>query len=336
MLHLLFWLISFRCLFILLADLRKRVPRFSREASYVGVKNAEALFHELEETLASGLLPKDERWVKLATLEYPWNTLASESIRQLREEGGAVIPTLRRFRETARRHFESLVEARARSAQALAQAVVCGGLAPVFALVLRVLLPEVEGAGAGWWIVSGIALGLGLSSGAWIWRMVESARWGGLEGAEREWMLSSVIFGERLLALLRLGRAPDRAWTEALPILPAALVVAWGSDPWDTVGEKQNRDSEKNRKNLRESLLLSGVSFKKSIQASLWDGQSCSERIESVLEGIRTETKAFQSRELQLLPARALKPLFLLTAPGIFAILGFALFLSVSSAMGTG
>lgn len=296
------------------------------------MKTAENLFHELEETLASGLLPAEARWDLLKRLEAPWNRLAFDSLTQLRSEGGAVIPTLRRFRDLARRHFESLGEARARSSQAMAQAVVCGALAPLFAILLRALLPEVENSGAAWWAVTGMALALGLLSGVWIWKMVEAARWGGLSGAEREWMLSVLVFGERLLALLRLGRAPDRAWTEALPLLPPVLVAAWGSDPWRT--ESTAEEPANTAKNLRAALLRSGGVYKKSIQASLWDGQPCTERIESAVEGIRAETRAFQERELQLLPTRALKPLFLLTAPGILAILGFALFLSVAEAVG--
>lgn len=309
----------------------KRLPKLARSSAGAAVKAAENLFHELEETLAAGLVPADARWNLLRELASPWDRLAYESLTQLRSEGGAVVPTLRRFRELARRHFESLGEARARSSQAMAQAVVCGALAPLFALVLRWLLPEVEGSGEAWWGVSGLALMLGLLSGAWIWKMVEAARWGGLKKDEREWMLAALVFGERLLALLRLGRAPDRAWIEALPLLPPALVAAWGSDPWKSEGPAETAGEAKN---LRAALLAGGKAYKKSIQASLWDGHPCAERIESAVAGIRAETRAFQERELQLLPTRALKPLFILTAPGILAILGFALFLSVSSAMG--
>jgi hypothetical protein len=331
--NVLLWVVFFGLSLELGAEVWARLPSFARESSGAEVKAAENLFHELEETLASGLIPADARWEKLRALAAPWNRLAYDSLTQLRSEGGAVIPTLRRFRELARRHFESLGEARARSSQALAQAVVCGALAPVFSIVLRWLLPEVEGAGLAWWGITGVALALGLMSGAWIWKMVEAARWGGLAKSEREWMLSALVFGERLLALLRLGRAPDRAWTEALPLLPPALIAAWGNDPWKTTGAPDAPIKE--AKNLRAALLQSGMAYKKSIQASLWDGQPCTERIESAVAGIRSETRSFQERELQLLPTRALKPLFLLTAPGILAILGFALFLSVSSAIGS-
>lgn len=326
------WSLCFCFALYLGSEIWIRLPSFARESSGAGVKAAENLFHELEETLASGLIPAEARWQMLARLETPWNRLAFDSLTQLRSDGGAVIPTLRRFRELARRHFESLGEARAKSSQALAQAVVCGALAPLFSVLLRALLPEVENSGAAWWGVTGIALALGLLSGAWIWKMVEAARWGGLREDEREWMLAVLVFGERLLALLRLGRAPDRAWTEALPLLPPVLVTAWGSDPWKT--ERAKDDPVPEAKSLRVALLLTGGVYKKSIQASLWDGQPCTERIESAVEGIRAETRAFQERELQLLPTRALKPLFLLTAPGILAILGFALFLSVAEAVG--
>ncbi len=323
------WTLAWIVALYLLSALGGRLPSLARNRSGAEVKAAENLFHELEETLASGLVPEEARWERLRSLAEPWSRLAFESLAQLRSEGGAVIPTLRRFRELARTHFDSLGEARARSAQALAQAAVGGALAPVFALALRWLLPEVADAGAAWWAVVGMALALGLLSGAWIWKMVEAARWGGLAGEEREWMLAVQVFGERVLALLRLGRAPDRAWTEALPMLPTALVAAWGGDPWKTSEAGANEP-----RNLREALLRAGGAYKRSIQASLWDGQPCTERIESAVAGLRAETRAYQERELQLLPTRALKPLFMLSAPGILAILGFALFLSMSATMG--
>lgn len=324
------WTLTFAIFLFLASDAWTRLPSFARDRSGGEVKTAEHLFHELEETLASGLVPADERWEGLRNLAAPWNRLAYDSLTQLRSEGGAVVPTLRRFRELARRHFDSLGEARARSAQALAQAAFCGALAPLFSVVLRALIPEVADAGGTWWIVTALALALGLLSALWIWKMVERARWAGLAPGEREWMLAVLVFGERLLALLRLGRAPDRAWTEALPLLPPALVAEWGGDPWKTAKDEAPSEAT----NLRAALVRTGFGYKKAIQASLWDGQPCGERIESVLEGVRTEMRAFQERELQLLPTRALKPLFLLTAPGILAILAFALFLSVASAIG--
>ncbi len=323
------WFLFFAALLYGARECGIRLPGLRRQTAGAAVKVAEGLFHELEETLASGLVPGTERWRKLEGLEAPWSTLAYPSLTQLRAEGAAVIPSLKRFRELARRHFESLAEARAKSSQALAQAGVCGALVPVFAWVLRLLLPEVQEAGGIWWFVVGAAALLGLLSGAWILKMVERARWGGLAPSEREWMLAVSIFGERALALLRLGRAPDRAWTEALPMLPAALVAEWGADPWQLAGTEK-----KGPENLREALRGAGGTYKKAIQASLWDGHPCTERIESVLEGLRTEIRAYQEKELALLPTRALQPLFMLTAPGILGLLGFALYLSVSRALG--
>jgi len=309
----------------------REIPLRGRAAQGSGIRAAEGLFHELEETLASGVIPADEKWQKLAHLEAPWNRLSFDCLTMLRSEGAAVVPTLKRFRELARRHFESLGVARARSAQPIAQSGVCMALVPIFSFVLRTLLPDVESAGGSWWFITAFATGLGLLSGLWIWKMAEAARWGGLKTGEQTWMLDSMVFGERLLALLRLGRAPDRAWTESIPLLPPGLRAAWGSDPWNVDTAKSQ---EENAKTLREVLLQAGGAYKKSIQASLWDGQPCSERIESVISGLRSETRAYQERELQLLATRALKPLFLLTAPGLLSLLGFALFLSFASAVG--
>lgn len=329
--HFLLWFTFFIAAFALLAQVSRAIPQQILASKGAGIRAAEGLFHEIEETLASGMIPVDEKWQKLRTLEEPWNRLSFDCLMQLRSEGAAVVPTLKRFRELARRHFDSLGEARARSSQAIAQAGVCFALVPIFSFVLRFLLPDVESAGGVWWFVTAFATALGVLSGLWIWKMAESARWGGLQKNEQTWMLDSMVFGERLLALLRLGRAPDRAWSESIPLLPAELRTAWGSDPWNTEREGVEIAPPKN---LKEALEQSGSAYKKAIQASLWDGQPCSERIESVVSGLRSEIRAYQERELQLLGTRALKPLFLLTAPGLLSLLGFALFLSVSSAIG--
>lgn len=325
------WFSFFLIALTLVTHATEAIPRQILASKGAGIRAAEGLFHELEETLASGMIPVDEKWQKLRILESPWNRLSFDCLTLLRSEGAAVVPTLKRFRELARRHFESLGEARARSSQAVAQAGVCFLLVPLFSFVLRLILPDVESAGGVWWFVTAFATGLGVLSGLWIWKMAEAARWGGLGKSEQAWMLDAMVFGERLLALLRLGRAPDRAWTESIPLLPAELRATWGSDPWNTQSEGAATGVAKN---LKEALEQSGSTYKKAIQASLWDGQPCSERIESVISGLRSEIRAYQERELQLLGTRALKPLFLLTAPGLLSLLGFALYLSVASAVG--
>jgi hypothetical protein len=322
------WFLFFLCVLLAFSRLIEALPALLRKSSGGEVLAAEGVFLELEETLSSGLLPGEERWARLDALAEPWRSLSVESLRSLRSEGGSVVPTLRRFRELARAHFDSLGEAKARSSQAIAQAAVCGLLVPLFGFVLHSILPDVEDAGAIWWLGTGLATGLGLLSGAWIWKMAENARWGGLRGNDREWMLASLVFAERLLALLRLGRAPDQAWISAVAELPPALHAEWGGDAWTTPVE-----GEAPSKTLRDSLARAGNSFRKAIQSSLWDGHPCSERIESAASGLRSEIRACQERELQLLGTRALKPLFLLTAPALLGLLGFALALSVGSAL---
>jgi hypothetical protein len=323
------WIVFFALSLFAFSDLVHKLPSALRKNKGGEILAAENLFFELEETLGAGLLPGEERWAKLETLAEPWRTLSVESLRSLRSEGGSVVPTLRRFRELARRHFDALSEARARSAQAIAQALVCALMIPIFGIALRFLLPEVEEAGGVWWFGTATASVLGLLAGLWIWKMAEEARWGGLRGEDREWMLGTLVFGERILALLRLGRAPDRAWVDSLAMLPSRLQLHWGGDAWKT----EDRDADPTpAKCLREALLSAGNAFRKSIQSSLWEGYPCSERIESAISGLRTEIRAYQERELQLLGTRALKPLFLLTAPGLLGLLGFALLLSFAGA----
>ena len=69
-----------------------------------------SIFQEFEETLSAGLLPNPERWRVLEKLPFPWGTLASESIQELRSQGGALLPTLRRLRVFAEQHLAALGE----------------------------------------------------------------------------------------------------------------------------------------------------------------------------------------------------------------------------------
>src|SRR4051812_14574287 len=81
----------------------------------VQVKN---LLQDLEDQLHSGILPRSERWNALRELPEPWSPCLSQSLLELRKNGGAVLPTLKRMKTLAIAHERSLLESRAKSAQA--------------------------------------------------------------------------------------------------------------------------------------------------------------------------------------------------------------------------
>src|SRR5262245_31026843 len=111
----------------------------------VELARASSLFRELEELLSAGLLPKPERWEEVAALAAPWGPLAHESLCELRSRGGQVLPTLRRLRSLTEAQSRDLLQGKARSASALAQALGCAALVPLVSGALYLLLPDLAG-----------------------------------------------------------------------------------------------------------------------------------------------------------------------------------------------
>ena len=74
-------------------------------------------------------------------LPAPWGALSFQSLTELRTSGAALLPTLRRLRNLAEEHEAALLDAKARSAQALSQAMLCAVLVPIFGSLLYVFYP---------------------------------------------------------------------------------------------------------------------------------------------------------------------------------------------------
>ena len=322
------WLIlSALCLvFGLDGVLRQGLPRGKLGLALEQLRKVKDLIQDLEDLIQSGVLPRTERWEALRDLPAPWSPVLSESLLELRSCGGAVLPTLKRMHQLARSHEKTLLESRARSAQAWAQAWIGVALIPLFSATLYVFLPGLEFSRFEWFSISLISLLPGLAAALWILRLSEIARWGGLSSEERSWILPVLCFGERILALLQSGNASDVAWTRSLEALPPALQAEWRGSIFEPGPPQQARSGT-----LSESLHSLGPQVKRAIHASLIEGRPCFERIELVLQGFQIEMKAHQDRELQLLATRALKPLFVCVAPAIFLLVISGLFMSFQS-----
>ena len=128
------------------------------------------------------------------------------------------------------------MDAKAKSSQALSQALVCSFMVPLFGGVLYFLLPGVGEHPYLWGIVCMLSLGVASLGSAWLLHMSSSARWGGLQNDQRGWVLAAQCAGERFLALVRAGTPSDLAWTRACELLireaPALAVREWGSSVW--------------------------------------------------------------------------------------------------------
>jgi hypothetical protein len=323
---------------LLLADLpvRELIPGISKLRAQL--RSVCFLLQEIEETLSAGLVPATQRWDALRALPSPWGALAYESLQELRSCGGALLPTLRRLRALAQDHDAALGEARARSSQALAQAVVCAMLVPAFGSALYFLLPALDQHRALWALGCAIALAMAGSGALWMMAMAENARWGGLPLDARPWVLASQCAGERFLSLVRSGNPADLAWTRACALLQEeapGLAARWGASVWGAdspAGLTQLKSAAGAMKALEEA----GEGLRRAVQVSLMEGRPCTERVESALQALRQDLRSQIERELSLLSTRALKPLFICVAPALFMLLGFGLYLSWEQVVGGG
>jgi hypothetical protein len=302
------------------------------------------LFQELEETLATGLVPAASRWAALRALPAPWGELSADSLQELRSCGGALLPTLRRLRSLAQEHDAALVEARARSSQALGQAAVCALLVPAFGSALYAFLPGIEERAVAWWLACLVAVAIAGMGALWMLAMADRARWAGLPAASRPWILAAQCSGERFLALVRSGNPADLAWSRACALLKQdapELALRWGASVW------VSKDGEVTappvvaplgalRVPAARALEELGAGLRKAVQVSLMEGRPCTERVETALSALRQDLRGQVERELGLLGTRALKPLFLCVAPALMMLLGFGLWLSWEQVAGSG
>ncbi len=286
---------------------------------------------EIEETLLAGLVPSEERWRKISNLPSPWRKLTDDSLRELRESGASLIPTLKRLRALAEDQIASLADAQSRSAQAMAQAMICSILVPILGSAIYILLPEVSENLRLWLISCSLAILLALIGALWLLQMTAGARWGGLPKSRRSWILASLCAGERFLALVRSGTTPDLAWVKACELAKLdseELAYAWGASIWESMPIKC-------RTPLEQVIIATGSSIKKSVQISLMEGTPCTERVEAVLLALRKDMNAQVQRELALLATRALKPLFICVAPALFSLLGGGLWITAHKMLST-
>ncbi len=296
-----------------------------------------ALYTNLQETLESGALPEAAHWTALGTLPTPWGELSRSTLELLRARGAAVLPTLRRLRELARSQRSTLAQARARSAQALAQAGVCAALVPAFGWALAALLPGVSGRAGLWFGLCVGALALAAGGALWMIQLAERARWGGLGRDEQPWPLAAAATVERFLALLRGGEPPDLAWTRAVEHLgreAPALARAWGASAWGTDGEPVSPRERAEASAGGRLLLGFGGELRRALQASVLEGRPCSERTEAQLTALQRDLGAQVDRELTLLATRTLKPLFLCIAPALLGLIGAALLIAADDSLG--
>ena len=311
---------------VLAAEFSDVFSSLSSGKEYQSIGQVVAVLQELQETLEAGLVPATERWENLRSLSEPWGSLTFQSISDLRQSGGSLLPTLRRLRTLALDHQTSLKSAKARSAQALAQALVCAALVPIFGAALYLFLPGIYERPIVWLSACLFSMALTGAGACWLLTMANAARWGGVKQEQRAWILAAQAGGEKMLSLLRSGLTSDVAWmktTEFIATRAPDLASQWGFSLWEVSKSGLTYSYQ-----ALQPLLSLGTAIKKAIHVSVIEGRPCTERIETGLYAFGQEMRAQVDRELTLLANRALKPLFLCVAPSLMGLLGLGLYLA--------
>ena len=282
----------------------------------------EAIYHLklLQEMLETGSLPEKEEWEKIKQFPKPWGEVLSQSILDLKDQGAPVLPTLSRIQKILEEQIDFILDAKVKSSQAFGQAIVGIVIVPLFSLVLYFMMPGISGSPRSFFLLVLFSILLSVSAFLWMLSMVENARFGNLRPDKRRWLVNVHSTLERILALISTGSPPDLAWKksmEELSISDLALVSVWKLQVWDTdfkVPATVDHESER-------LILNVGQEVRKSIQTSLMEGRPCIDRIESIHRAFQVDLRALISRELNLLPNRCLKPLFIFIMPAVLILL---------------
>ncbi len=329
----LFWTLTFLSfltgLGVLLRGLEARARSLLLASEEKLLEKLDSTLAEIQARLESGLVPRQALWDELALYREPWGTLCSQSLQELRQAGGTILPTLKRLRELARSQREQMRSARARASQALSQAVVGASLVPLMSVLLYTLLPGVAESGWVWWLGTGFAFGAAGLGALWLLSIADDARWGGLPREQRPWVLEAAVGGERFLAVLRSGTPPDIAWSrvcDGIRIRAAGLAEVWG---YQLYSDLPDLPQEMQPVLFREC----GEAIRRSVQTSLMEGRPCAERVEQVVESFRKQWRDQVERELGLLGTRALKPLFVCVAPALLGLLGLGMAIALDQAI---
>jgi hypothetical protein len=303
-----------------LSGIRLLGPEFRRfrPQSASGLESARLLLKDLRESLLAGELPGREQWLQVSRIPEPWGPLIEESLSELRESGLPVVPTLERMEALLAGQITAASQARARSAQAWGQAVICGSFVPIVAMALYFLLPGVAQLGLAWWLLTLLACLMSAGAMLWMLSLCTHAQWAGLGESNRSCWPALLCFCERLLSSLRAGVPADLAWARALPQISrqaSTLVLHWGAEFW------LPRPVAAFSGGTMGLLEQWGQVLRESLQRSVLEGRPCTERLETSLSALRQEWDSRVERELSLLGTRALKPLFLLVAPSLLGLL---------------
>jgi len=315
--------------FLELKPLRERLIQWMRRDRILEeLRRSASRIRLLQEMLESGINPESKDWERIQEFPAPWNRIVGQSLRDLRNDGAPVLPTLERVHRTLLDQVEFILESKVKSAQALSQAHLSLALIPGFASVLYGFLPGIRESGMAFSLLAIFSTLLSSVAYFWILWMADQARYGDVRSEHRSWWVSIQATLERVFALISSGRPPDLAWRAAIEELlkiDPGLARHWGGNVWDSIAPVSSSDHSE----CERMMILLGLEIRRSIQISLIEGRGCLDRLESIHRSCFSELKSKVQSELNLLPNRCLKPLFIFVLPGVMLLLCGSLWLSL-------
>lgn len=331
------WISTYLCLFLGVQQLRplwiKLKVFLSQNREIQLLRLAVEHLRLIQEMLESGLVPGPEVWEKIRSFPKPWGQMLFVSLSELRNQGAPVLPSLTRMQKNLEEQVEFIQDAKVKSSQAFGQAILGLVLVPLFSAVLYFLMPGIQEEIREFLMLTVVAFLWSSIAFIWMMSMSDRARFGNMRNENRKWWVSVNSTLERILALISTGLPPDLAWRRAmeeLSLTDPSLLKEWKLQVWDT-DFKTSTPFENECERLISGV---GIEVRRSIQTSLVEGRPCMDRIESIQRAFLLDLRSRVSKELNLLPQRCLKPLFLCVLPSIFLLMLGSFFISFQGFQG--
>ena len=329
------WILSYFSLFLGLLEVRPLWVRFhvflEQNQAVLALRAAAAHLRFLQEMLETGLVPDSKEWDAILKFPSPWGRVLHQSLRELRNQGAPVLPSLQRMQGSLQDQAELILEAKTKTAQSFGQALTGLVLVPVFSFILYEVMPGVKESGKCFILIVLFCTLLSSLSFIWMIAMAENARYGNLPSEKRHWFISVNATLERVFALISSGSPADLAWRRAieeLSLQDRSLAEQWRGQVWDL----EVTESLPVLNECERLMVGVGKEVRKSIQTSLIEGRPCLNRLESIHRSFRIDLRNKINRELSLLPNRSLKPLFVFVLPSILILMASALWFAFEGA----
>ena len=291
---------------------------------------AHAGLERLRVQLETGLSPEPQDWTRPFETLPLWRESIPPLLQKLRSGGLPVLPTLQRLSFLLREEMDGWRKSQTQSAQARFQAGVSLVLVPLLGFLLSQILEAPAQNLKLWILVVALASSLGMIAAIWIDALTRRATRHGLSESDQVLPSAASLASEQFLAELRSGLPPDLAWSSMLK-----TAENWHPkfrEYWSplAVASEESAASSKRHPSVTQLLQRFSKSVQEAVKASLFEGRPCGERVETLANELRKDFEALRQRELELLPAKALQPLFICVAPAVLGILGSALALEAS------